>query len=54
MVRFAEATARIFGSIFVCRKCKSKRRADYAKVLKGKISCKRCSCKSLRPIKSKK
>ncbi len=54
MVRFPEATKRIFGNVFVCRKCKSKRKADHAKVLKGKIVCKKCGSTALRPIKKAK
>ncbi|MFA4887746.1 MAG: 50S ribosomal protein L40e [Candidatus Nanoarchaeia archaeon] len=54
MVRFPEATKRIFGNVYVCRKCKTKRKADPAKVLKGKISCKKCASKALRPIKKSK
>ena len=50
MVKFQEAMNRMFGHIFVCKKCKSKRRADPARVLKNQISCKRCGCKFLRPI----
>ena len=54
MVRFPEATKRIFGNVFVCRKCKTKCRADYAKILKGKVHCKNCSSLALRPIKKTK
>ena len=54
MVRFEEAVKRLFGNIFVCKKCKSKRRADPTRVLKNQIACRRCGCKHLRAIKSKK
>ena len=54
MVRFPEATKRIFGNVFVCRRCKTKRKADHAKVLKGKVACKKCGSKALRPIKKSK
>ncbi len=54
MVRFPEATKRIFSNVFVCRKCKTKLRADYAKILKGKVRCKKCASRALRPIKKSK
>lgn len=54
MVRFSEATARMFHGVFVCKKCKTKRKADIRKILEKKISCRKCSGKSFRAIKSKK
>lgn len=51
MVKFPEATARLFKNVFVCRKCKTKQKASIQKVLKKQIACKKCGCKSLRPIK---
>jgi len=54
MVRFPEASARLFGNVFVCRRCKTKRRANHAKVLKGEIACRRCGGTVLRPIKKQK
>lgn len=53
MAKFPEAAKRIFGNVFVCRKCKTKMRADPAKIMKGKISCKKCNSPALRPIKKK-
>ncbi len=53
MVKFPEAEARLFKNVFVCRKCKSKIRAPTLKVLAGKIKCRKCNCKALRPIKKK-
>ncbi|MBI2105395.1 50S ribosomal protein L40e [Candidatus Woesearchaeota archaeon] len=53
MVRFPEATARMFQSMFVCRRCKAKRRADMRKIMLKKISCRRCGAKAFRMIKSK-
>jgi len=50
MVKFKEATERLFGNVFVCKKCKTKRKAEPSRVLKNQVSCKRCGCKSLRPI----
>ena len=54
MVRFPEATARLFHGVFVCRKCKTKTRADVNKIIKREIACKKCGRRSFRPVKSKK
>ena len=53
MAKFAEAEARIQKNIFVCRKCKSKVRADNLRVLDGKVKCRKCNCKDLRPLRKK-
>ncbi|MDP7179969.1 MAG: 50S ribosomal protein L40e [Candidatus Woesearchaeota archaeon] len=53
MVKFPEAEARLFRSIFVCKKCKTKRRAPNMKVIQGKISCRNCSSKALRVVRKK-
>lgn len=54
MVRFTEATARLFHGVFVCRKCKTKIRASVSKILNKEVSCKKCGRRSFRVIKSKK
>ncbi len=54
MVRFPEATARLFHGVFVCRKCKTKSKAEVSKILNKEVSCKKCGRKSFRVIKSKK
>jgi len=43
----------MFRNIFVCRKCKSKLRAPNIKVVGGKVSCRKCGGKVLRPIRKK-
>lgn len=48
MPKFKEATERLFTNIFVCRKCKSKIRADSLKVRLGLIKCRKCKSKKLR------
>ena len=53
MAKFPEATKRLFGNMFVCRKCKTKQRADPAKVRNGRISCRGCTSKALRPVRKK-
>jgi len=54
MARFAEASERLFGRVFVCRKCKTKMKTNPSRIASGKARCKKCSCKSLRPIKKAK
>jgi len=46
---FPETIARIYTRVFVCRVCKSKIRADPAKVREGKIKCRKCGSRHLRP-----
>jgi len=46
-----ETAERIFHRVFVCRVCKSKMRADPAKVREGKVKCRKCGYKGLRPKK---
>ncbi|MFC1727942.1 50S ribosomal protein L40e [Nanoarchaeota archaeon] len=53
MARFPEAEARNLKNIFVCRKCKSKIRATNLMVIAGKISCRKCGSKALRPVRKK-
>ncbi len=53
MVKFPEADARLFRNVFVCRKCKTKRKAPSIKVTQGKIGCRKCGSKALRPVRKK-
>ena len=53
MVKFDEAAARKFQNIFICRRCKSKIRAPNLKVIAGKISCRKCDSKQLKPKRRK-
>ena len=53
MGKFAEADARKFSSVFVCKVCKTKRKAPVLKVLAGRIKCRNCGSKKLR-VKRKK
>ena len=48
---FPEAMARLFNRVFVCKLCKSKIRADPAKVRIGKVKCRKCGSHALRPKK---
>lgn len=54
MVKFPEAAARLFHRTFVCKRCKTKKKAEVMKVLQGKILCRKCGGNSFRVIKSKK
>ena len=45
---FPEAMARLYYRVFVCRVCKSKIRADPAKVRARKIKCRKCGSRALR------
>jgi len=53
MSKFPEAEARKFHNVFVCRRCKSKRKAPNMKVIEGKVACRVCGTKQLRPVKKK-
>jgi ribosomal protein L40E len=53
MAKFPEAEARKFRNMFVCRRCKAKIKAPTLSVLAGKIKCRNCDGKVLRPIKKK-
>jgi len=44
-----EVMKRLFLNVFVCRVCKSKIRADPAKVRAGKVKCRKCGSRALRP-----
>ncbi|NQV91063.1 hypothetical protein HQ489_01170 [Candidatus Woesearchaeota archaeon] len=51
--KFPEAIDRLQKNIFVCRNCKTKLRAPSLKVAQGKVSCRKCSTKKLRPKRKK-
>ncbi|MBU1203575.1 MAG: 50S ribosomal protein L40e [Nanoarchaeota archaeon] len=53
MAKFPEAQARLYKNVFVCKKCKSKIRALPLKVLRGRIKCRKCNSKALRPVRKK-
>ncbi|MBN2142070.1 50S ribosomal protein L40e [Candidatus Woesearchaeota archaeon] len=53
MAKFVEADARTFKNVFVCRSCKKKIRGPTLKVMSGKIKCRKCAGKVLRPKKKK-
>lgn len=53
MVKFPEADKRLIKNMFVCRKCKTKMRTTNMKVLAGKVKCRKCGNKALRPVRKK-
>jgi ribosomal protein L40E len=54
MAKFEEAQNRLFKNVFVCKRCKSKQRANIIKVLQGKVLCRKCGGKALRPKRKSK
>jgi hypothetical protein len=53
MVKFAQAEARKFHNVFVCKNCKHKLRAPNLKILAGKVTCKSCGGHNFRPVRKK-
>lgn len=53
MVKFPEAEARLFKNKFACKACKTVVKAPNLKVLSGKIKCRKCNGKYLRPLRKK-
>lgn len=49
--KFPETEARIYSRMFICMKCGARLRSDLTKVRAGKVKCRKCSKKKLRPIK---
>jgi len=49
--KFPEAEERMFNRVFICMNCGGRMRADLLKVRAGKIKCRKCRKKQLRPIK---
>ena len=44
-----EAMQRLYHRVFVCKVCKRKIRADPSKVREGKVKCRKCKSRALRP-----
>jgi len=53
LVKFPEAQARLFKNKFVCKNCKAVIRAPNMSVIQGKIKCRRCNSKALRPSRKR-
>lgn len=54
MVKFKEATSRMFRNVFICRKCKTKIKTTPQKVTSGLAKCRRCGHKALRSVRKAK
>lgn len=52
--KFPEAENRLFKGVFICMKCGVKIRGDLVKVRAGKVKCRKCKSKRLRPIRKDK
>ena len=48
-VKVPEAMSRLYERVYVCMRCNAKIRADAGKVSAGKIKCRKCNYKGLRP-----
>jgi ribosomal protein L40E len=48
--KFPETEQRVFHRVFICMKCGAKMKADLLKVRAGKIKCRKCKRRKLRPI----
>lgn len=53
MAKIPEAQKRLFKNVFVCKKCKSKIRAEPLKILEGKVKCRKCGKRAFRPLRKK-
>jgi len=51
MVKFPEASLRMFKNIFVCRRCKAKIRSIPQKIIHKKVKCRRCGGRAFRPMR---
>ncbi len=49
--RAPAAVKRVYERVFVCMKCHAKIRSDVLKVKAGKVKCRKCNSKELRPKK---
>lgn len=48
--RFPEAERRLFHRKFICMKCGARIKTDMLKVQEGKVKCRKCKSKRLRPL----
>ena len=51
MAKIKEAQNRLFKNIFVCKKCKTKKRSIPQRVIEKKVKCRRCGSKDFRPLR---
>lgn len=48
--KFAEAENRLFHRVFFCMKCGGRMKGDLIRVRQGKVKCRKCKSKKLRPV----
>jgi len=51
MAKIQEATERLFHNTFVCKRCKTKIKAQSIKIIARRVKCRKCGGKSFRAIK---
>jgi len=47
------AQKRLFGDVFICKKCSKKIRSQAVRILAGKVKCPRCDAKAFRAVKKR-
>ncbi|MCH8945737.1 MAG: hypothetical protein IIA85_02345 [Nanoarchaeota archaeon] len=53
MAKIQEAQNRLFKNVFVCKRCQTKIKSTPMRILAGKVKCRKCKRKALRPLKKK-
>ncbi|MFW6014631.1 MAG: 50S ribosomal protein L40e [Candidatus Nanoarchaeia archaeon] len=53
LAKFPEAEKRLVKGKFVCRRCYSVIRSTNIRVLEGRIKCRKCNYRGLRPARKK-
>jgi ribosomal protein L40E len=48
--KFPEVDQRLFNRVFICMNCGARMRTDLNKVREGKVKCRKCRKRQLRPI----
>lgn len=51
MAKFPAAEKRLFKRVFICKDCKGRIKADNLDVTQGKVKCRKCNSRSLRPVR---
>tara|TARA_Y100000310_G_scaffold332594_1_gene408485 strand:+ start:309 stop:485 length:177 start_codon:yes stop_codon:yes gene_type:complete len=51
MAKFLEAMERMFKNVYVCKKCKTKKRTNPQRVIERKVKCRRCGSKQFRALR---
>jgi len=51
--KIAIAQKRLFGDIFICKRCGKKIRTQATRVIAKKVKCPKCDSYALRPVRKK-